>query len=401
MKKKTAHRLLPCPAYDVESMESWLGDLAEQGLFLQKDGFFAGIASFDRGKPNPTRYRLEAAKKPVSFWKEGSDRPDPEAQELGDAYGWEYVATLGQFFVYRNDIPGQRELNTDPAVQAISLKLLQKRQWSDFAGTLFWVILYSLLWIKGGILELALSMGSLRFLLMTVLILWGFGTSLTTLISLGKFRRKLASGQPANHKKSWKKRAWLHRAELFGFLILCLALIGTSLSRWNADLSDADWRTLSEDPGPFPFSTLSDLAEEGTYRLEVGYLSNRSKRSSNFLAPEIIEYRETGSGRLSNGEAFSGGLTLSYYRLSSPVLAKELYRELFREGKHQKHYAPLEASDLNAEQWATYREYFPTLLLQKGDVVLKVSFFQIGESEVPLQQWAEIFAKNLDSIRSR
>ena len=105
MKKKTAHWLLPCPAYDVESMESWLGDLAEQGLFLQKDGFFAGIAFFDRGKPNPTRYRLEAAKKPVSFWKEGSDRPDPEAQELGDAYGWEYVATLGQFFVYRNDTP--------------------------------------------------------------------------------------------------------------------------------------------------------------------------------------------------------------------------------------------------------------------------------------------------------
>ena len=56
---------------------------------------------------------------------------------------------------------------------------------------------------------------------------------------------------------------------------------------------------------------------------------------------------------------------------------------------------------MNAEQWATYQEYFPTLLLHKGDVVLKASFFQTGESEVPLQQWAEIFAKNLDSIRSR
>ena len=54
-------RFPPCPAYDVEATESWLQSMAAQGLHLSEDGFFAGFACFDRGKPKQTRYRLEAA----------------------------------------------------------------------------------------------------------------------------------------------------------------------------------------------------------------------------------------------------------------------------------------------------------------------------------------------------
>lgn len=39
---RTVYRLPPCPRCDVERMESWLGDMARQGLFLQKEGIAWG-----------------------------------------------------------------------------------------------------------------------------------------------------------------------------------------------------------------------------------------------------------------------------------------------------------------------------------------------------------------------
>ena len=37
------YRPLPCPDYDVEGMESWLTDMAAEGLVLSPDGFFASF----------------------------------------------------------------------------------------------------------------------------------------------------------------------------------------------------------------------------------------------------------------------------------------------------------------------------------------------------------------------
>ena len=60
-KKKYVYRLPPCPAYDVEGMESWLCALAWEGLLLRKDGFHAGVAVFEKAAPRQVKYRLEAA----------------------------------------------------------------------------------------------------------------------------------------------------------------------------------------------------------------------------------------------------------------------------------------------------------------------------------------------------
>ena len=41
--EKLIYRLTPCPARDMDTMEAWLEDMAAQGLFLTKDGFFCGF----------------------------------------------------------------------------------------------------------------------------------------------------------------------------------------------------------------------------------------------------------------------------------------------------------------------------------------------------------------------
>ena len=56
--KKTYYRLVPCPSYDVEGIESWLEDLAEEGLFLTNDGFFCGFGFFHKEEPKKVKYRF-------------------------------------------------------------------------------------------------------------------------------------------------------------------------------------------------------------------------------------------------------------------------------------------------------------------------------------------------------
>ena len=128
--------LVPCPDYDVEGTECWLTDLAREGLLLKKDGLFAGVAVFERAVPQRVQYRLEAAQKDTGLLGDGYE-PDPEQVELCAQYGWEYVARRGEFYIYRSHDPAARELNTDPAVQALALKAVKSSSSLNRASTHF------------------------------------------------------------------------------------------------------------------------------------------------------------------------------------------------------------------------------------------------------------------------
>ena len=52
---ETVYRLVPCPCYEVEACESWLTDMAAEGLFVEKLG--RTLARFRRGTPCAVRYR--------------------------------------------------------------------------------------------------------------------------------------------------------------------------------------------------------------------------------------------------------------------------------------------------------------------------------------------------------
>ena len=108
---KYAHRFPPCPVYDLEGLESWLEDLAKQGLILTKGGLFFGFAEFEKTTSKPMRYRLQPLPK-KKFLEDR--RPDDDALEFAKEYGWEYLCNLGDYAVYGCEDPNARELDTDP-----------------------------------------------------------------------------------------------------------------------------------------------------------------------------------------------------------------------------------------------------------------------------------------------
>ena len=166
-KLKYVLRLPPCPDYDVEGTECWLTDLAREGLLLKKDGLFAGVAVFERAVPQRVQYRLEAAQKDTSLLGDGYE-PDPEQVELCAQYGWEYVARRGEFYIYRSHDPAARELNTDPAVQALALKAVKSRSVSAAIYAALWILVFLLapilkrVGLLRAILELRTPVFSLR-----------------------------------------------------------------------------------------------------------------------------------------------------------------------------------------------------------------------------------------------
>jgi hypothetical protein len=263
-KSRTIHRLPPCPSYDVEGTESWLSHMAEEGFHLARDGFFAGLATFEEGKPAKVRYRLEAAPKGTSIFSDNGGEPDPEAVALCRELGWEYVAVRGDFYVYRSSLPGARELNTDPAVQAMVLSKVRKRRRAAFLNLLLWFVLYPLLTFATGPLLTMIQMGTWFMLLGVLLFLWVLRDSLRELLWLRKLEKKLLAGQPLDHRSgSWKRRTRRHPLLSLLQLLLLVLWVGALLWDWGVSASDANRVPLEEYQGHPPFATLADLVGEG------------------------------------------------------------------------------------------------------------------------------------------
>jgi hypothetical protein len=169
---RSVYRLPPCPAYDVEGMESWLTDLAAEGLHLRKDGFFAGIAILERREPAEVKIRLGVAPRGTGLLDENAGEPDEDARCLYENLGWEYVAARGRFHIYRTNDPNARELDTDPQVQAIALNEVRKRHHAAVLSSVFWLLLFPILRMRGTLLLTMLHVGS-GFVLFGVLLAFG------------------------------------------------------------------------------------------------------------------------------------------------------------------------------------------------------------------------------------
>lgn len=191
---RAVYCLPPCPAWDVEGTESWLADQAARGLCLSPDGFWGGVAVFERCAPQAVRYRLEAVRRPGPV---GDEVPDGEAVALSEALGWRYVARRGEFFIYTTSDPGARELNTDPAVQALALKAVTRRRREMVVISFFWLMIYPLLRLGGHWTITAIQIGSGFFLWGELLLLWIFAGIVAQAIHLSRLRRRLVRGKPS------------------------------------------------------------------------------------------------------------------------------------------------------------------------------------------------------------
>ena len=402
--KDRLYRLPPCPPYDVEATESWLEDMAAQGWMLEKDNIFLGVAVFEKAEPAPVRYRLEASARRVGDFDDYGGAPDPEAEEMNADFGWEYVARRGQFHIYRSPAGGGPELHTDPRVQALAIKSLERRQINSLLSLLLVLVINLFaVQLRGGSLLLSAAAAGLPITLLTAfLALWLIAAPVREAVHLGRLKKRLAAGVPLRHDGDWRRGRTAYYARLLIQLLLFLTWLLVLLHLWAGNLEGRGKEALADYTGTLPFADMRDFAE-GDFRLTGSDMLNSSVTDkSNAFVRRYVDLEEHARILRPDGTALNGGLYVSYFEARWEWLARALAGEFLRVDRRKTGRDwrdSLEYPDIGLDEAAAYRNFihFPCVVLRQGRVVLRAMFYQTGPGEdMPPEQWAGILA---DSIR--
>ena len=402
---KIIHRYPPCPEYDIEAMESWLSDMAAEGLVLSRDGFFFGFGYFEKTEPKAMRYRLEATKNRSGTLNEFS--PSEDARELYEAMGWQYVAARGNFHIYCTDDPEARELHTDPRVQAITIDALCRKIRRDVIFEVVWILL--LIGIRVGFIGnsalygaplvlSAIAIGTPAAILCLAIIIWAIADMVRKLRKLSELRRKAKNGEELDHGKEWRKgrvRYWLGLVINWIITIIFFGLIFSSCMR---SVDNKNEIPLDEFTGTLPFATMREFIPNSTFEQDetsLGYQMNTVEIRSDFLAPVAIDFDQTGSIYVDEEYCVRGGLGVTYIEARNEWLAKEIFRELKYSDKGSKYYKPLELSVEGMDQQAAHIDIFPTVIFRKGNIVIRADFYHSGEDKISLEQWTSVIAASI------
>ena len=394
-------------------MESWLGDMARQGLFLQKEGIAWGLVRFQPGEPKEVEYRLVSRRKPQMLWKrflfgnpeEYLDGPKEEEVDLFARFGWVYLSKCGNFFVYQAEGEQVLEVDSDPQVQAISIQAVRDQEIASALNLLFVLFVNYTINIKVSLFTI-LSQGWLPYFIPVFLLpLWLFFLSLLQVCTLDRLRRKLALGVPLDRKKPWRPRSGLHYIKCAGSLLVVLGFVGICGYGYLGDGSLFEDRYEVQDyPGDPPFATVADLAPQGEYRLNHSQFSSGVTVWSSKLVPVNISWCEKADVTTEDGSVFTVALCLEYHEAETEWLAKGIAKERKQEAeemakKYGDIYEVLALPDLPADYACAYVDVWnhPALLVRVGSKVLQASLEQTGDCQLSLEEWTTQMAESIQS----
>lgn len=397
---KYTYRFPPCAKYDIAGMESWLEDLAAEGLYLDRDGLFLGFATFVPGKPAKLRFRLEATDTNGGMFSPTHD-PDEDTIAFHQDMGWEYRGRWGQFHIYVTDDPRAPELHTDPRVQALTIQALNKFQRTELTG-IFW---YSLIfWFSHGsiLFTLTAAWGVFKSLLLIGFLLSFVVVKLVGLVRMLRLKHQLRQGIPMNHRADYRKTVRLVYAGRLGrwcvgiFLTFALLALGAeSVTEENA-VPMTDWTS------PLPFATLQDFFPESEVEPEDNMIKHEVTHWSHWIVPENYDYVEWSAVR-DTGEADYFYYRVYYHKARFDWFARLYARELadnaagtlgdqwFADAE-----APVALEGIGADYAVRYYRYNPGIVLCAGNTVIRVQYDRTLERHFTPEEIARIVLDHLD-----
>lgn len=400
-KERRAYRICPCSAYDVEGIQTWLEDLAREGLLLEKEGFFGGIFTFLKTTPQRATYRLEPVQKKQSFFAD-INYPEPDIIELSGQLGWDFLVRYGIFYIYRSTAPYPRELHTDLEVQNIALDTVRKRQQSTLLWTAALVCSWFFLQAYGFryVFRNAITVSVVYTVAYLLFILWFVLDPIRALAQLHAYRKRLCAGEPLTRKSDWKHRSTLHIFYRVLPVILVLLIVSFPLATL---IQTADRIPIEEYTANPPFVTIEDMIPGGIYENSGNIMGdyNTLLQWSTALAPVNIEWDEDASVRDNIGNVCSGILHVDYHETLAPWLAEGLFRDYYdyeANRYHGKNFEDLDAPQIPADEIRVFRSYgILHILLRQNHVVLHATVLLKDQAKNDLwESWAVTAANQLE-----
>lgn len=389
----------PCSIMDVEAMQTWLEDMAMEGLLLKKRGN-ANAFLFYKIEPLKIRYRLTPVSNELEHWNQ---EPDFEGRTLADAFGWDYVCTLGYFHVYRSYNEEDRELNTDPAVHAETLYQLRRKAMRAACAALASPVLYVLIvWLFSGQNQMLRTMvrdGFMLYSLLPLSMLFITIRGIRDAVGLLRLQRRWRSGELTNARKEWRPRAKLHRIATRGAYALAVCLILACTLNRHIQWDQMRYQDLPAEAGTVPFLSVMELAGQSdatdtAERLDVGYL----RSWDHILAPANYEWAEIVDVTNRDGTVGRFSIEVDYhearYRWIAEGLAKEYLAEAEQTGTAMEFTAGAEF-----DQVYGYLDSRgdPAVVLRKGNTVVRACFVRMDYEDpcLNLEYWVECLENSL------
>lgn len=355
-KDRLAYRICPCFSHDIEGIQTWLEDLAMEGLFLVPEGRTLTVFSFRRESPKKVRYRMEAVG-PQGLWA-AADGPDRETRETFAKMGWEYLVNFGSFHIYRCADPLAPELNTDPAVQALTLHTLKKDQRSSVCWSVFNTLFLIFLRDSQGVFlwRFIVTAGPVLPLSFISIFLWGFVSSLSATIRLRRYQKRLQGGEGLTQRKEWRPAAHLARcARLLPGLLILSAIVSFCVFGAKA----ANRQPIEACRTPLPFVTLEELFPDCDIDRNGAFGDTNTFVAYDTALATNYEWNEYSYVTREDGKYFYL-VYLEYHNTAAPWLAEFTARDYYRYEQrlyNGKRFEDLQAPDTAFDTLYVFRSY--------------------------------------------
>lgn len=369
--------------YEIGKMESYLSDMAKEGLFLK--GMSQCYNIFKKKQPADMEYRIEL----------GGTVLKEEMLELYKLSGWSHTCSYRGIHIFQAPASDALvEIHTDPQEQSFTLKkTCRKLIYLICVEVLFLLLTCGLTYYATRIGDtpvlnlLENDFTPLANLLIMILIVYEIGKQLMLLI---RTRQRLRKGYPINHHEVWRKRS-ISNLAIYGITAGIVILIFTSLISSIINITDD---LTGKSSTELTFNTklqavrLNDIEKLNKPVMRTDILKNSKHSRSNISVSNnlFVKEKDINEEFLQNdttwqGEDYSPSLSTKYYRIDlpfmvSPVLtdvlqeakdyfveiqnSKEKIEKLNYQGLDEVYYVPSSMNDKN---------YF-ALVVRKGNVIL-------------------------------
>lgn len=392
-----AYRTCPCFAYDVEGIQTWLEDMAAQGLVLEADGTFLGIFTFQKTAPKSCQYRLAPIQERKGFFSDSLDGPNAEEAEFTEKCGWEYLVRYGSFYIYRATATDARPLHTDPAVHSMALEAVKKKQRGAVFSAIFNFLLYSLLshnlfsfFRSGTVIGLLFLLSILGFGF------WLVGSSIAAVVRLSRYQKRLRRGDGLEQPKNWKETALFVRCVKLLPLLCAMAFLAGGLYSFSKADSSIPLAEYTQEP---PFAVLEDIFPKAEIDRSDNFLDYNTVTHYSTALSENYEWRQEDTVATSSG-SYHCILRVEYHETVGNLWAKGLFWDYYTYERLRfrgKRYEELDTPQTEFDDVKVYSSYgILHVLIRQGHTVIHatVSITQQGQNN-QWQRWLDAMEEKL------
>lgn len=390
--------------HNIGEQESWLQDMALEGLFIQKAGPL--FCRFKKGDPVPMNYRLI----PVADMPMTSKMKKESAQS-----GWDFVTEYGFFFLYSSPVSSNaEEWHLSPADYGKKLRRLGDRALAVALALVAYLIFFSFGLYNSFSALFSPYSDLLGAELVSPVLLIVFGiilliNAMFKLKIINALKKSLSTGNPIDHHAPWRKKRAQNRLKAGIFCALFIFVLAFPFTQKS--VYDAPMVPLPADTDALPIVRLATIETSPDLMRYQGEEAdderdNSYARVSSLLAPVQILSDERGivpnKTRKDTDIAYMPSIENTIYKLAFSCMTDKFLRD----------WASLEAEvTLRLDEKAALVElnnsHFDTLILldwnygfrlyaAKGRVLIGVSYF--GDADTDMDAVIQAVADNITQL---